>query len=440
MDKKIQTFGKGTVDINKEIYNTMSLLYHGISKVNLEQGYTTILSSSSPEEVGNRYDWEEYLQYYVEKYILPSDYERVFSNFGLKSLRKSLQQGKRSFSCEFASHVIDRNEKHVTMLAFMPDEGEKCSNAYVLVRNTGGDYLLNSIVNQYVYSTCDYFIYLDAKHNSYTMFSGKAGTPLPPEICTDYETELVKYARAFVAKEDQEMVIREMHLERVLEQLDKHEIHSFTCGVLEASRGYARKRLDYRYHDRDNQMILLSRTDITDIYLEEEAKRKELEKALKRAQTDPLTKLLNFQATMDKVTDRLSKNTKQYVLLFIDLDNFKQINDTLGHPVGDLVLRSIASNLSAISNDGDIVGRVGGDEFVFFTELDETRNSAEVLAQRVCYAINSVKIKSECGDRVTGSVGIAIAPKDGNDYYALVSKADKGTYKAKRNGKNTYSF
>ena len=439
-ENQLTVLGTSEINIHQEIYDAMKLLYHGIVKVELDSGHATVLCSSEDGEAGKIYDWKEYLQTYVNYYVLPSDHTRLFYNFSTEHIRQSITEGKRSFSGEFSSYPIGKNEQHITMLAFMPETAEGRQYAYVMVRNTGGDYLLNSIVNQYVYSTCDYFIYLDAKHNCYTMFSGQSGTPLPPEICMDYEKALVDYARAFVVKEDQEMVIREMHLPRVLEQLDKNGIHSFTCGVNEAVRGYTRKRLDYRYHDRENQMILLSRTDITDIYLEEEEKRKELEKALKRAQTDPLTKLLNFQATMDAINDSLSQNEKSYALFFIDLDNFKQINDTYGHPVGDQVLQNISGSLKAVSYENDIVGRVGGDEFVFFTEVNGTQSVVEVIAQKICYAINAVKIHDSSTDRLSGSVGIAVSPADGLDYYTMVKKADTAAYKAKKNGKNQYSF
>lgn len=93
-----------------------------------------------------------------------------------------------------------------------------------------------------------------------------SGTPLPPAVCDDYATELVKYAQDFVAPEDVEMTIREMQLDRVIEQLEKHEEHSFNVGVMDPVKGYTYKRLQYIYYDRPNKMILLTRTDITDVY------------------------------------------------------------------------------------------------------------------------------------------------------------------------------
>lgn len=108
------------------------------------------------------------------------------------------------------------------------------------------------------------------------MFNSRAGTPLPPVMCNDYEGSKIEYVRKYVEEEDQEMVIREMRISRILEVLEHDEVHSFTCGIMEPD-GYTRKRLDYRYYDKECQMILLSRTDVTNVYLEEQKKSQRLE-------------------------------------------------------------------------------------------------------------------------------------------------------------------
>lgn len=292
---------------------------------------------------------------------------------------------------------------------------------------------------QYVYDSCDYFVHLDAENNSYTMIRGQIGTFLLPEVSTNYEQDMMYYANTFIAEEDREMLIREMRLARILEQIEQQGVHSFTYGIIDSKRGYTRKRLDYRYHDRKNKIILMTRTDITDIYFEEEKKRQELEQALMRAQTDSLTKLLNVQAISDKIREHLADESRIFALYFIDLDDFKSINDRYGHPVGDSVFRNIANALRTIQGEKDSIGRVGGDEFVYFAPVLDRKHAAEI-AQRICYAIQSVKISNSTRRRVTGSVGIALAPEDGQDYDALVRKADESLYEAKKAGKNQYLF
>lgn len=435
----LRRLGRSGADIPAEIYETMEFLYHGILKLDLEENVVSVLINTYSPEAGNTYDWEDYLKYYTDKYVIPAERRRVFNYFSSENLRKCILQGKKSFSCNFLVHAANAEEKYITVLAFIPEKESDSRYVYVLVRDTAGDHLLNSIINQYVYDACDYFIYLDAIHNSYTMFNSQTGAGRPARICMDYEKEVMDYAAAYVVEEDRERVIHEMRIPRVLEQLDQHGWHSFSCGIMDPLRGYTRKQLDYRYHDKEHRTVMISRTDITNVYLEEKQKNKELEMALKRAQTDSLTQLLNFRATVDKITEYLSKSEKKYALFFIDIDNFKNINDSFGHPAGDALLCNIGNALADNSGGNDIVGRVGGDEFVFFTELEEKEN-ADVIAEKICKAINKVKIKDENKNNITGSVGIAIAPTDGNDYYSLVEKADKGVYAAKKNGKNGYSF
>lgn len=105
------------------------------------------------------------------------------------------------------------------------------------------------------------------------------------------------------------------------------------------------------------------------------------------------------------------------------------------------MLRAIASVLVKEAEVDDIVGRVGGDEFVFFAALQngdtqEVREKALMIADR----IRQVPIDEKGRCTVSGSIGIAIAPRDGRDYYTLITKADTGLYKVKTNGKNGYSF
>lgn len=295
------------------------------------------------------------------------------------------------------------------------------------------------MVDQHIYDSCDYFVYLDVKNNSYKMIHGQGDTILLPEISTDYEQEMADYANTFVEEDDRERVLREIRLDRVVEQIEKQGIHSFDYGILDSKHGYTRKRLDYRYHDRQNGIILMSRTDITDRYYEEEKKRQELERAIIYAQTDALTNLWNLRALSDKIGKCLADSDQMFALYFIDLDDFKSINDSYGHQVGDSVLRKIAGALQTIQGKEDLIARVGGDEFVYFAPVLD-KKQAEGMAQRICYAIHSVKISHNIKKRVTGSVGAALAPEDGRDYDSLVQKADERLYEAKKTGKNKFSF
>lgn len=272
------------------------------------------------------------------------------------------------------------------------------------------------------------------------MFSGsRNGTPLPPAVCADYSAEIVKYAEAFVVPEDREMVVREMSLDRVTAELERHEVHAFTCGVWEEGVGYTRKRLEYRYYNRGQQMILLSRTDITAMYDEQRRHTRELEEALLRAQTDPLTGLWNYQGIQEVVKKELEHLPNKAALFFLDLDDFKLVNDTYGHAAGDQALKAVADILKRNIRAEDHAARIGGDEFVVFLSDIPSPEAAKDCARRICDHLAEVRLE-HTGARISGSIGIAIAPDEGSDYEDLAKKADSKTYLAKSNGKNQFAL
>jgi diguanylate cyclase (GGDEF)-like protein len=231
-----------------------------------------------------------------------------------------------------------------------------------------------------------------------------------------------------------------MRIERVLEQLGAHGMHAFYCGILDPVRGYTRKRLEYRYYDQPSGMILLSRSDVTAIYREQQEHQSALKAALLRAQTDPLTGLLNYQGTLEHSADPLARHDGGAAFFFIDLDNFKVVNDTLGHSAGDELLRRVADILRRETCPGAVVGRVGGDEFVALLPGLTSVEAVTEQAQRLCDAIARLTDRDFSGLPISCSIGIALAPEEGTDYASLAYKADMRAYKAKFGGKNGYAF
>jgi len=165
---------------------------------------------------------------------------------------------------------------------------------------------------------------------------------------------------------------------------------------------------------------------------------KELAAAKAKARLDPLTGLLNRGAFKDAVTVALEDRPDQGLLLMMDLDNFKQINDQLGHPAGDKVLREFSHMVSDYFNrNRDIVGRVGGDEFAVFvggatrfTEVDEMMSKFFSTAHRLLeepYAAQDLSV----------SVGGSFA-SEGSTCDSLYAAADEALYSVKRSGKNGF--
>ena len=134
-----------------------------------------------------------------------------------------------------------------------------------------------------------------------------------------------------------------------------------------------------------------------------------------------------------------NENDRQHALFMLDIDNFKSLNDTLGHQAGDKFLIEFAKELKNHFRESDIVGRIGGDEFFALmrnvTELDQIKRKAEdilEIIQETAAEFPQVKLG--------GSIGISLYPKDGTQLDALYAKSDSALYTAKRNGKNAFVF
>ena len=167
-------------------------------------------------------------------------------------------------------------------------------------------------------------------------------------------------------------------------------------------------------------------------------KKKELED---KADTDLLTGLNNKLATERKIKDYMEKNPdKQCMMFMIDVDNFKKVNDTMGHAFGDEVLRSLGVQIGAIFRASDIIGRVGGDEFMVF--LKDIPNEETILkeAKKVESFFRSFQAGEYVKYKATASIGVAVFPQEGSDFETLYKAADQGVYKAKKRGKNQLAF
>lgn len=160
-----------------------------------------------------------------------------------------------------------------------------------------------------------------------------------------------------------------------------------------------------------------------------------------KADTDLLTGLSNKIATERKIKEYMSENPRDLALMFVlDIDNFKKINDTMGHAFGDEVLRTLGKHIGENFRVTDIIGRTGGDEFtIFLKSLKDDSNTLREARKLVDFFK-----EFEAGEYVkysaTASIGAAVFPKDGEDFDTLYKAADQALYKAKERGKNQLAF
>jgi len=161
-----------------------------------------------------------------------------------------------------------------------------------------------------------------------------------------------------------------------------------------------------------------------------------------QAMHDPLTELPNralFNDRARRAVARAQRRGQPFAIVFIDLDNFKDINDSFGHECGDRVLREVSRRLVEAMREPDTVARLGGDEFVLLVE--ELRDGEiEYLVERCRSALDAPFIDGGREQRITASMGIAIYPEDGNEVDELLKSADAAMYQAKQAGRDTYTF
>lgn len=189
--------------------------------------------------------------------------------------------------------------------------------------------------------------------------------------------------------------------------------------------------------------IIESSRDITEhLEVQAELERSQVNLAY-QAHHDSLTNLPNrplFLDRLDQAIKNASRSGESLAILFLDLDRFKQINDSLGHAVGDEVLKVLARLLQQCVREEDTVARLGGDEFTLIMKSLNKPRDAAVLAQKLRHVLQQPVFVDDHELYVTASIGISIYPQDGDTATVLLRNADSAMYRAKEDGRDTFEF
>ena len=238
----------------------------------------------------------------------------------------------------------------------------------------------------------------------------------------------------------------------VLQQLSKHPHHHAAIIILTGAN--ADDDLEREFIEAGAQDVLF-KSEIAHKHLTRAITHARARHHLKRelyeshqrlrvlAENDSLTGLANryyFDESLRNAIANAKHQNSQLALLFLDLDNFKLINDTLGHLVGDQVLQEMAQRLLQVVREGDIVCRLGGDEFAVLAQDFTTQEAIGLLAQRILSDLRQPIRTATIEDAISASIGIATYPEAGTTASDLLKAADMAMYRAKQDGRNRFQF
>lgn len=198
-----------------------------------------------------------------------------------------------------------------------------------------------------------------------------------------------------------------------------------------------------RNWSRDERMFASSLSDFLSLALAASGRQQAQDQLRHLANFDRLTALPNRAMFHDRLSHALTKaqrSNREIALLFVDVDRFKSINDSLGHHTGDRVLRSIAKRLIRCVRKSDTVARLGGDEFTVILDDLDGLDTVISVCERILETVAEPLVLSENEITLTCSIGIAHYPNDGMDSDILLQNADTAMYRAKKTGRNSYQF
>ncbi|WP_418640796.1 two-component system response regulator [Sulfurimonas sp. ST-27] len=173
------------------------------------------------------------------------------------------------------------------------------------------------------------------------------------------------------------------------------------------------------------------------------AKEKELEVLYALAHYDTLTQVANrhlFSVKLNETVNKAQHSHENFTLFFIDLDNFKSINDQYGHSAGDAVLQSVAQNIKKVIRIEDTFARIGGDEFALIVESVKKISDTKSLTEKIIQAVSTPIVFQKYTFHITCSIGIAVYPIQGSSKEALLHSADMAMYAAKKEAKSHFKF
>lgn len=365
-------------------------------------------------------------------YVDPSAWPEVKTFLSYENIRNCVVENSKKF-ISFPLDAVHFQYDYAKISIF-PSLKSK-TKAYLVMELMDRKERLHPILESYIRDTVDYFYCIDLKTDYFFQFIGNTERNGMPQEGYNYTQEMIRYADRFVTEEDRELVKKQMSPEFILKTLENKQEFSFVESIIGEHGEIRKKLLTYSPFNLSKGYVLLKRIDITDMYNRERM----LEKAQQESVTDSLTKLYN-RLGIERLIKKALRETdekKNAALIMLDLDNFKVINDRFGHPAGDQILCEAAQKLKECFRTGDIIGRLGGDEYIIFLQNMSQKSDIYIVLKRVMRELNIVCKNEKESITVTVSAGAALCK--GQSYEELYREADIALYHSKKK-KNRYSL
>ena len=379
---------------------------------------------------------EQMIYNLVEVYAQETDEDKIKEFLSIDNLRKiALDDSKGSCDIQLKNETFGYGWLRISAIG----SKELKNRVFLMIKNISGDYMLEILMNEYVSKNCEDLYYINCNTNGFIRFSGKS---IKEDNLSkqgfDYIADMQKYVDRFVVEDDQAIVRQKMLPIYVLEDLETNGFCNLSYGIIDSNGDYKRKFVQFQYYDKEKNIILLMRSDITASYMlsiEEERKIR------KDAVTDYLTGIYNrfgLEKQVDIALTMLEDSISAFILL--DLDNFKNVNDLLGHIAGDKALKKVANILKQNFRTSDLVGRLGGDEFVIFMKNIKDEKIIPNFTKRLLKSLNLKFTDNVTTVEIAASIGVSLFPRDGKTFDELYKNADKALYSVKNNAKNGCSI
>lgn len=422
-----------------EILDAFYNVYSSIVEINLctEQAY--FLKSNIKELDQNILSIEQLYHAIIERFNISAEKDAMKHFLNIDNL-KLIVEKQDSYNFDFPTR---ENDKTLTWKCIetlcIPKNKDKI---YLTFCDVDEKHLINSILKHFVFSNSDYLYYVDLKNNSFLNFcKNDENVLLPPQHGDDYVKVMTNFNKKYVPLDEQDKVIRLMSPDYMAKRLQIEDSYTFEAGLIDDNGNYSRKQATIQSYDRENQTLFIIRKDVTKEYFKQKDQQQTLSMAQKMATTDPLTNLYNRKGACTEIEKRLLDiKDEMDAFIIIDLDNFKTVNDCLGHSQGDELLQKIAKTLEDNFRKTDIIARLGGDEFIIYMKDIKSRKTVVNAVEKLLSKLQLEYRWKNGNIQISVSAGIALVPFDGIHFQDLYINSDKALYNSKRQGKNRYSF